>query len=165
VSSDYDIGLATAHDIPGILALQEENFIDTGGSLSERLPADWLADAMQEMPFIVARRDSKVVGYMEATSVAAQMHIPIVQAVVARFPPAADCFIQGPVCVAQSERGKGLVGLLFGEMRAQLPGRASITFIRSDNAASLRAHQKVGIRVVGEFEHGGARYSALCSVP
>ena len=164
MSTPYEIGLATPEDIPGILALQEDNFIDNGGSLSVRLPAEWFAGAMREMPLVVARRDGIVVGYVVATSLTAQMHIPIVQAMVARFPPPPDCFIQGPVCVAASERGKGLVGLMFADMRARLP-RAVITFIRSDNAPSLRAHEKMDIRVVGEFDHNGARYSALAYTP
>jgi Acetyltransferase (GNAT) family len=162
---DYDIGPATPRDIAGILDLQECNLPDAGGSLSVRLPAGWFAQAMQAMPLIVARRDSKVVGYVVATSLADQMHIPIVQAMVAKYPPPPGAFIQGPVCVAQTERGKGLAGLMFAAMRARTPAHAAVTFIRSDNDSSLRAHEKVGIRVVGEFEHRGVRYSALRSAP
>ena len=165
MTAGYTIALAAADDIPGILALQEENLPASGGNLSVRLPTDWFAGAMQEMPLIVARHDGKVVGYVVATSLAAQMHIPIVQTMVGKFPPPTDCFIQGPVCVAQSERGKGLVGLMFAEMRRRLPGRAAITFIRSDNAASLRAHEKMGICALGEFDHGGERYTASAYKP
>jgi L-amino acid N-acyltransferase YncA len=163
--ADTDIGLATPEDIPSILTLQEENLPHRGGSLSVRLPADWFAGVMEEMPLVVARRDGKVVGYVVATPLEAQLHIPIVQAMVAQYPAPPGCFIQGPVCVAASERGKGLIGLLFAEMRARLPGRATVTFIRSDNAASLRAHEKVGICALGEFDNGGARYTALAYVP
>ncbi len=159
--SDYDTGPATAEDIPGILALQEANLIDNGGTLSVRLPADWYADAMRDMPLIVARRDGTVIGYVAATSLEAQMHIPIVQAMVAKFPPPPNCFIEGPVCVAANERGKGLVAAMFAEARKRLPGRAAVTFIRSDNAASLRAHDKMGLGVLGEFEANGVRYTAL----
>jgi L-amino acid N-acyltransferase YncA len=165
MTGDYSIDLATPADVPGILALQEENLIGRGGSLSVRLPDDWFARAMTEMPLVVARRGGEVVGYVVATSLAAQLHIPIVKAMAAKFPPPADAFIQGPVCVAASERGRGLAGLMFAAMRARLPGRAAVTFIRSDNAASLNAHEKMGIRVVGEFESGGERYCALCYAP
>jgi predicted GNAT superfamily acetyltransferase len=165
MSSDYDIGLATRDDIAGILALQEENLLDHGGSLSVRLPADWFERAMLEMPLIVGRRDGKIVGYVVATTIAAQMKIPIVRAMLHKFPAPPNCFIQGPVCVADSERGKGLAGLMFAEMRASLPGRAAITFIRSDNDASLRAHAKMGICRVGEFEIGGECYTVVASKP
>lgn len=163
--SDYEIALATPEDIAGILALQERNLHGSGGSLSVRHAAAWFERAMQEMPLVVGRCDGAVVGYVVATSLAAHMHIPIVQAMIAKFPPPPDCFIQGPVCVAASERGKGLVGLMFAEMRAHLPGRAAITFIRSDNAASLRAHAKMGICQLGEFDYGGERYTAAAYVP
>ncbi|MGH6991146.1 MAG: GNAT family N-acetyltransferase [Stellaceae bacterium] len=165
MTSDYDIAPAMPEDIPGILALQEANLPGHGGSLSVRLPADWFERAMQAMPLVVARRDGAVVGYVVATSLAAQMHIPIVQAMAAKFPPPAGCFIQGPVCVAASERGKGLAGLMFKELCAQLPGQSAITFIRSDNAPSLRAHEKVGMHILGEFENGGERYTALRYAP
>jgi predicted GNAT superfamily acetyltransferase len=165
MGSDYDIGIATRDDIPAILALQEENLFDRGGSLSVRLGADWFERAMLEMPLVVGRRDGKIVGYVVATEVAAQMDIPIVRAMLRKYPAPPNCFIQGPVCVADSERGKGLAGLMFAEMRAKLPGRAAITFIRSDNGASLRAHTKMGICQVGEFENGGERYTALASKP
>jgi len=163
MTSEYDIGLATAEDIPGILALQEQNFIDNGGSLSVRLAAEWYERCMREMPLVVARRDGQVVGYVVATSLAAQLHIPIVQAMVAKFPPPPNCFVQGPVCVAASERGKGVIGLMFAAMRARLPGRIAVTFIRSDNVASVRAHEKSGISAVGEFEMNGVRYTAVAA--
>jgi len=161
MNSDCDIGLATPEDIPGVLALQEENLPDRGGSLAVRLPSDWFVRAMQELPLVVARRDGKVVGYVVATTLDAQMHIPIVQAMIAKFPAPPECFVQGPVCVAESERGKNLAGLMFADMRERLPGRAAISFIRSDNAASLRAHEKMGLCPLGEFESGGERYTAI----
>jgi hypothetical protein len=44
----YDISLATPADIAGILALQEPNLPDSGGSLSVRLTADWFKNAILE---------------------------------------------------------------------------------------------------------------------
>ena len=163
MTNEYHIGLAMPADIPGIMALQEVNLVENGGSLSVRLGAEWYERSMRKMPLVVARRDGHVVGYVVATSLEAQMHIPIVQAMAARFPPPTNCFVQGPVCVAASERGKGLIGLMFADMRARLPGRIAVTFIRSDNEASLRAHEKAGICLVGEFEYDGARYSAVAA--
>jgi len=61
---------------------------------------------MQELPLIVARREDNVAGYVVAPVLEAQMHIPIVQVMTAKFPASPNCFIQGLVCVATSERGK-----------------------------------------------------------
>jgi len=38
---DYEISLGPVGDIPGILALQETNLLERGGSLSVRQSADW----------------------------------------------------------------------------------------------------------------------------
>ena len=161
----YDIATATPDDIPGILALQEPNLPDNGGSLSVRQSAAWFEHAMLDMPLIVARRDGAVVGYMVSASLAAKKHIAIIQALLRSFPAPPDCYSYGPVCVAESERGNGLAGLMFEKLRAQLPGRPAMTFVRSDNAASLRAHEKMGMRVLGEFTEAGERYSALAYKP
>jgi len=42
-----------------------------------------------------------------------------------------------------------------------LPGREGILFIRRDNASSLRAHAKMGLREVAEFTYAGAAHAVL----
>jgi L-amino acid N-acyltransferase YncA len=163
--ANYEIARATPADIPGILALQEPNLRDNGGSLSVRHNADWFKRTILDMPLIVGKRDGQVVGYMVATSLAAKTHVAIVQAMLRKFPAPPHCYSYGPVCVAASERGKNLAGAMFKEMCAQLPGRPAMTFIRADNAASLTAHQKMGMRNLGEFTNDGERYIALVYEP
>ncbi len=158
---DYDIARATPDDIPGILALQEPNLPDSGGSLSVRQNADWFKRTMAEMPLIVGRRDGKLVGYMVTTTLAAKVHVAIVQAMLRRFPAPPDCYSYGPVCVADSERGKGLAGAMFAKLRAELPGRSAMTFILADNLPSLIAHRKMGMRELGAFTNGGISYIAF----
>ena len=158
---DYEISLAVPEDIAGILTLQDPNVIDRGGALSVRLTADWIERSMREMPIIVGRRDGKVVGYLLSTSIAAMSHVPIIQAMLRSFPPPADCYLYGPVCVDTTERGKGLAGRLYEELRAQLPGRPAMTFVRADNAASLRAHRKMGMRELGTFPSEGVPHVAF----
>ncbi len=53
---------------------------------------------------------------------------------------------------------------MFEALRARLPGREGILFIRRDNAASLRAHEKMGMRDVAGFTHGGAAFAVLSYV-
>ena len=110
MASDYAISLATPDDFPGILALQEPNLPDSGGSLSVRLTEDWFKQAVADKSFVVGRRDDKVVGYVLGTSLAAKAHVPIIQAMLRAFPPLPNCYLYGPVCVAETERGKGLAG-------------------------------------------------------
>jgi predicted GNAT family acetyltransferase len=135
--------------------------IDRGGGLSVRQTAEWFDWSMREMPIIVARRDGKLVGYVLSTSLAAKSHVPIVQAMLRSFPAPPDCYLYGPVCVDAAERGRGLAGIMFEALRARLPGRRAMTFIRADNASSLRAHKKMGMRELGTFMSEGVSHIAL----
>ena len=49
-------------------------------------------------------------------------------------------------------------------LQARLPGREGVLFIRRDNARSLRAHEKMGVREVAGFAHGGAEMAVLAYV-
>ena len=42
-----------------------------------------------------------------------------------------------------------------------MPGREGVLFIRRDNAASLKAHARMGMREVAGFTHGGAAFTVL----
>ena len=70
----------------------------------------------------------------------------------------------GRVCVAEEARGRGLAATMFAALRARLPGREGVLFIRRDNAASLRAHEKMGMREVAAFTHGGVEMAVLAYV-
>jgi GNAT superfamily N-acetyltransferase len=157
----YDFSLAGLDDIPAILALQEMNLPDSGGILSVRLTPDWFKDAILEKSVIVGRCESKVVGYVVGSSLAASAHVPIIQAMLRVFPPAPGCYLYGPICVAETERGKGLASAMFGELRARLSGRPAMLFIRADNASSLQAHRKMGMQELGTFTNNGVLYVAL----
>ena len=102
----YEISLATPDDIPGILTLQKPNLIERGGGLSVRQTADWFRHAILDKSLVVGRRDGKVVGYVMGTSLAANAHIAIMQTMLHAFPPPPDCYLYGPVCVAETEREK-----------------------------------------------------------
>ncbi|MGH6728365.1 MAG: hypothetical protein ACREB8_17755 [Pseudolabrys sp.] len=54
---------------------------------------------------------------------------------------------------------------MFARLRTELPGRPVITFIRSDNAPSLRAREKMGMSALGEFENARETYPALAYQP
>jgi len=161
MTSDYAISLAAPDDVPGILALQEPNLPDSGGSLSLRLTEDWFKQAVADKSVVVGRRTDKVVGYVLGTSLAAKAHVPIIQAMLRTFPPPPNCYLYGPVCVAETERGKGLAGAMFKELQTQMNGRPAMTFVIADNDSSLRAHDKMGMQRLGTFVNGTVTYVAL----
>ncbi len=53
---------------------------------------------------------------------------------------------------------------MFEALRAQLPGREGVLFIRRDNEASLKAHAKMGIREVAGFKYDGNEFAVLSYV-
>lgn len=99
-----------------------------------------------------------MVGYALATSIAAKSHVGIVQTMLHAFPAPANCYLYGPVCVTESERGNGLAALMYQEMRKRLPGRTAMSFVRSDNMPSIRANRKMGKTELGQFIHDGETY-------
>ncbi len=155
------IGRATHDDIDGINALQEVNLPEHGGTLSARLPRAWFEAALNDMPVIVAQWDRQVVGYLVSASRDAVAGVPVIAAKLYAFRGANDAYVYGPVCVAAAERGQRLAAAMFAAVRAELPGREGILFIRTDNAASLRAHARMGMRQVAAFEHEGVALIAL----
>ena len=150
-----EIALATRDDIVGILDLQEQNLLGRGGLLSVRLPGAFIEAALDDLPQIVARRDGKIVGYLLAGSRGVHAQTPIIQAM----------YVYGPICVAESERGHGLATALFAELRERLPGRECVAFVRRDNAVSLQAHLKMGMKDVASFEHDGVAHAVLACCP
>ena len=127
---------------PASFALQEPNLPDRGGKLSVRLSEDWFKQAVADKSVVVGRRNDKVVGYVLGTSLAAKAHVPIIQAMLRAFPPPPNCYLYGPVCVAETERGKGLAGAMFKGLQTYMDGRPAMTFVTADNDLSLRAHDK-----------------------
>lgn len=158
---EYLIARATSNDIDEILDLQEQNQASRGGMLSVALPREWFERALAEMPVMVARSSGRIVGFLVASTFTAYAGVGVVDAMLRAYPGRDNAYVYGPICVAVSERGRGLATLLFAALRAELPGRQGILFIRRDNSASLKAHLKMGIEQVGEFSYRGVTHAVL----
>jgi len=130
-SADYQIAVATRDDIASILALQEENLPENGGLLSVRLPFQWFEAALAQMPIILARKSGHVVGYLVASALSSQAHLPIIQSMMRAYSALPDAYLYGPICVAASERGRGLPTQLFATQQRLLANRPCFTFIRA----------------------------------
>ena len=155
------VGQATNADLDGILALQAKNQIDQGGTLSASLSRARVSAMMQEMPLIIVRREERVTGFLMTTTKEMNADLPIVQAMFDAYQGSPDAYVYGPVCVDVEERGKRLAQAMFEELRALEPGREGILFIRSDNEASLKAHSRMGMSEVAEFQFNDASFSVF----
>jgi len=158
---EADIGHASASDLDDIVELQAVNQPDRGGALSTSRPRSRIAEMMREMPLIIARRDGRVVGFLMTSTRAMNVDVPIISAMFAAYAGAANAYVYGPICVAAEERGKGLAQAMFSELRRLAPAREGILFIRRDNSASLRTHEKMGMREVASFAFGGGEFAVL----
>jgi L-amino acid N-acyltransferase YncA len=159
--SEYEIINATPGDVDDIVALQDRNLRERGGGLTARFSREWFAAALSDMPVLVARRGDELVGYLVSSSLAAQSHLPVVQAMLRAYRGDANSYLYGPICVAESERGQGLPSALMSALRARLAGREGITFIRRDNVRSMRAHGKIGMCEVAAFTEGDAKFVVI----
>jgi predicted GNAT superfamily acetyltransferase len=116
---------------------------------------------MDDMPLIVARRNGKVVGFLMTTTREMNADLAIVKAMFTAYKGSTNAYVYGPICVDASERGKGLAQAMFAELRRLESGREGILFIRRDNEASIRAHARMGMREVGEFQFNGGDFAVL----
>jgi predicted GNAT superfamily acetyltransferase len=164
IDHDYALALAMPDDITDMLELQGRNLAVHGGTLSIAFPRELFQTMIAAMPAIVARRAGCLVGYVLAAEIASQRHQPIVAAMLRVYSGSSDAYFYGPICVDEAERGRGVARLLFAALCAQLPGREGITFIRSDNVASLQAHKKMGWHSVGDFTQDGIAF-VIASAP
>ena len=159
-----DISRATEIDLDGIMELQAANQIERGGTLSVSLPRSRVAEMMRAMPLIVARRSSRITGFLVTSPREMNADVPIIGAMLAAYPGTPDAYVYGPICVSAEERGRGLAQAMFAELQRLLPGREGILFIRRDNRPSLRAHEKMGMHEVAGFVLDGTDYVTLSYV-
>ena len=165
-SHAYLVSTAQAADIDAITALLQANSPSQGGSLTGEFSRDKVA-AMADgaSPVFVARRlvDGPVVGVLFSASTAT-VQAPVVLSMLAAYGGNGNAYVYGPVCIEDSERGQGLLALLYAAMRAQHGGAEAVLFIRRDNIASLRAHARLGMREVAAFVFEGAQFAVYSDV-
>lgn len=163
MSENIVIKVANIQDIAGILRLQSENQVSNGGTLSAALTADQISEMMSDMPQIVAIIEDEVVGFLLTTSkkVHQKRTVAIVDAMFESYSGNAESYIYGPICVSEKQRGKRLAQLMFAELLVQEPAREGILFIKDDNEASLKAHEKMGIEKVSTFTFNHSNFSVF----
>ena len=152
---------ATEDDIDAITSLLQADFPSQGGSLTGEFPREKVVQMAEGGALIiVARRvaDGPGVGVLfSAAKDTAQA--PAVLAMLEVYAGGPGAYVYGPVCIADTERGQGLLALLYEAMRARNPGGEAVLFIRRDNIGSLRAHQRLGMAEVASYVLDGAQYA------
>lgn len=171
---------AVAEDYPGIRALLTANLIDNlpaekrgQGFLSTPFSLADIAAVAGDLGIVVARDDDRVVGFAFASRIEVLRHAPLVDAMLralegmpwpGRELPPGEVFLYGPVCIAESWRGRGLLRRLYAAVRAAVEGqfRMGVAFVAEDNPHSLDAHVKgLGMACIGQFVSAGKRFHIL----
>jgi len=145
------VSRATLRDLDEIVGLLQANEAPLG-SLTGHFTREGVEAAIRSMPVIVARLDGHLVGVLVSSPIESVRDQPVLRQRLAAYRGEPGAYIYGPVCVAEAARGRGVARMLFESLKGELPGREGVLFVRKDNEASLRAHERLaGMRVRGEF--------------
>lgn len=144
---------AVEEDITAILGLQQLNLLEVGGMLSASLSFSTISQMIRETPAVVAVSGDFLAGYLLTSALEMNEELPIIQAMLQAYPIDSDTVIYGPICVSSNMRGKGIAQSLLHELERFQPKLKCVCFIRGDNAASIKAHTKLGMQEVALFKY------------
>lgn len=173
--------IAQIADIASVLSLQEkylfrnlneeerlEGFVTTPftvGQIEEILEQNGL--------FVGVDENNAIIAYAFAGSWQYFEQWEIFNFMVSRFPQLSfrgkeittdNSFQYGPVSIEKKYRGRGVLNLIFEEMRLEFVKKypISITFINKVNVVSEKAHtKKLGWEIIDQFEYNNNTYIGL----
>ncbi|WP_234387078.1 GNAT family N-acetyltransferase [Aquimarina sp. Aq78] len=168
-------------DIKGILSLQEKNLFSNltekereTGFVTTPFTTSQIEEIIKQNGIFIAENDNDViVAYAFAGNWKYFEQWEIFNVMISRFPKLSfegyqisteNSFQYGPVCIDKDYRGKGLLNLIFEEMRIEFIKKypISITFINKVNVISEKAHtKKLGWKIIDEFEFNNNSYIGL----
>ena len=166
-----EFGLASSEeDLDQILALQRANLeqaltsheAESQGFVTLRHDLELLRDMQAVTPHVLARQAEQVVGYALATPATFVDRLPLLEPMIAalevlqhRGRPVSECryLIMGQVCVAREQRGRGVFGGLYAELRRRYAQQFEllVTEAASRNTRSVRAHERVGFELLRRY--------------
>ena len=169
-------------DISQMLDIQSENQRNTltpsqqqNGYLSIAFSVDEFKDFNNSLCVVVAKEQDTIIGYCCISSAAFNAQFPILDQIVAGIssyviPETPDMLteektcIYGPVCIALSHRGKGVLQTLSAhglEIAKEKGYTYCFSFIAADNVRSLSAHRKLSFHTVGTINNKNNEYLVI----
>jgi len=160
--SPVRLSLAGPQDVGDIVDLLQANEAINGGSLTGHFDRPAVMAAIHDMPVVIARAQQRLAGVLLSSLIQATEQPPVIAEMLKTYRGDPAAYLYGPICIDRRERGLGIAEMLFARLKAELPGREGILFIRRDNVASLRVHRtKLGMVPRGDFDVNGAGYTVL----
>lgn len=161
----------TDAELQGILDLQKVNLLNEiseeeksqQGFVTVRHSLNQLRLMHDLEPHVIAVDGEKVIGYILAMTKDSKNLVPVLVPMFAQFDrlvygekllSAYDYMVIGQICVDKAYRGRGIFDKMYELYRSTFSCRYdfAITEIALTNIRSLKAHQRVGFRVIHEFE-------------
>ena len=171
--------IAAESDIEEILDLQSSNLYSNlsstelaDGFVTTPITVQQIKTILAQEGLFVVEQNNKVVGYAFTGSWGYFSQWDIFPYMLSRLTQiqfhgqtitADNSFQYGPVCIAKSLRGTIAFPQLFATMRSNLAKKypIGITFINQINQRSLKAHQKLNLKIIDEFEFDRNKYYTL----
>lgn len=161
----------TDSELQGILDLQKLNLLSEI-SESEKLEQGFVTvrHSLEQLrlmhdiePHVIAKEGEKVIGYILAMTKESRELVPVLIPMFEQFDrltfgerllSAYDYMVIGQICVDKEYRGQGIFDKMYEIYRSTFSSRYdfAITEIALSNFRSLRAHQRVGFKVIHEFD-------------
>ena len=157
-------------ELEGILNLQAQNVeaalqsdeVDREGFVTVHHTMDILSKMNDPYPHIIAKDHERVIGYALVMLSKMGEDIPILvpmfkqieqQVIHGKQLSPDDYFVMGQVCIAKGYRGMGIFPGMYHKMREEMSTFFPyvMTEVASRNKRSLRAHEKVGFKLLHTY--------------
>ena len=167
-------------ELQGIRDLQEVNLrknisaeeCASEGFVTASYTVDFLRAMHEAHPSIIAKDGDKVVGYALVATQAVRHGHELLDDLFNKLDPymyegkplrERNYVVVGQLCVAKSHRGLGLVDRMYGLYKELLSSKfdCCLADVVQVNQRSLRAHARVGFKVIGTLEYGGVVWDVV----
>lgn len=171
---------ATLEDIPAVAELQKKYHVSTisdedrpDGFVTTLFTKEQFKELIEkENGLAVACDGNKIVGYAMAASWEYWSAWPLFEYMIQHLPnneymgqilSTENSYQYGPICIDKAYRGTDVFPNLFEFSRKQMKDRYPIliTFINQINPRSYRAHTKIGLELIKNFEFNNNQYYEL----
>ena len=165
--------VSTEADVQGILELQARNLpavlsaetMRSQGFVTVRHDPAVLQRMNEADPSIIAKAGGQVVAYALVMRREFAADVPVLLPLFETLSALSWCgaplrvdprwFVMGQICVAEEYRGTGVFDRLYQTMSDTYRGRYdfTVTEVAERNTRSLRAHERVGFRILHTYAH------------
>lgn len=170
-----------ASDISEVIGIQNESLL--GRVAEEQLQDGFVQGEFTAADFeqfnedvavvVACNQNQNVIGYLCASHVELHSGKPLINFITERMKTITldgklvstfNCVMTGPICIAKSERGKGIFEGLYNSFFTGIGKNFElcVAFVDAANPRSLAAHEKkLSMNIIDNFEFNGRIYNLI----